>query len=536
MIKMIKIYFLGLTKINEGIYETDNNKRLRFFGTAFAGLFLIGFMMVMYWNQLYDLLEVLQEFEMVPQLISLGVGAVLVMSLFFSFSQSVGIIFLSVDLSFWFSTPMSKFQIFFGKSMIAYTFQIILSLFLMIPPLWFVGQYLNAGISFYILGILGTLVLPIPFFILGILLGTLVHFLLKGRSLRKSLIATIIGILAIGAFVVASFLVDEEFFSNFLTQIMEYISMSRWLQIGTQHFIELVLEPNVLRTIFYFVVHLLLLGSFILVTSHFYQQLLSLFKPVHVSKSMANATFKNQSPLMTLYKREFKRYLSSNVYMINTGLFIVILIVVSIFLAFNSDRSMDFLFMLEQSTGIVGMGMTPIVIVIASLTSLANTTSASISLEGKNFSKLKSFPVNVMTIFWSKICVSLSLSFAGLIVALPVAFQIFPFTVAEMLLSIGVVVGYCVGSAVLGLMINLKFPKLDWDNESVPVKQSLATIINLIGNAVIVIGPIILSLRFLDLQGIALLVNLAIFVAVLNVVVITLLYTFGAKWFEKADE
>jgi len=85
-------------------------------------------------------------------------------------------------------------------------------------------------------------------------------------------------------------------------------------------------------------------------------------------------------------------------------------------------------------------------------------------------------------------------------------------------------------------IINLKLPKLDWDNESVPVKQSSAILASLAGNIAIVVLPIMLLNRFSNLQRITLFLILALFVITLNIILITLLSKCGAVWFKKINE
>jgi len=58
---------------------------------------------------------------------------------------------------------------------------------------------------------------------------------------------------------------------------------------------------------------------------------------------------------------------------------------------------------------------------------------------------------------------------------------------------------YTLFCAQLGLVFNLKAPKLDWTNEIVPVKQSFATFLSMLFGMLILIGLVIVTILIMPL-------------------------------------
>ena len=128
------------------------------------------------------------------------------------------------------------------------------------------------------------------------------------------------------------------------------------------------------------------------------------------------------------------------------------------------------------------LGGHPVMPILAAiLTLLVSTvavTGSSISLEGKYLWILKEAPISPGMLFAVKTGFQLLLCLPCLLLAsvcLGLAFSV-PFTQMVLLfLTVGI---YAVLSALLGLYINLCFPKLDAPNDAVVVKQSVAAMLS----------------------------------------------------------
>ena len=181
-----------------------------------------------------------------------------------------------------------------------------------------------------------------------------------------------------------------------------------------------------------------------------------------------------------LVKKELGRFTSSAMYMLNAGVGLVLMVGFAVMLVVRRDMLAAYLPMLGDASE----QMLP-AIVGAALCMCAgmNCISApSISLEAKTLWILRSLPISGGDVLTAKadahmlvcapFCLVASLvciiGLDGLSMAAMVALAMLP-------LAICCFVGH------MGVMVNLKFPKLDWVNEVVVIKQSAATMITMFG-------------------------------------------------------
>ncbi|WP_131469375.1 hypothetical protein [Ruminiclostridium cellobioparum] len=121
---------------------------------------------------------------------------------------------------------------------------------------------------------------------------------------------------------------------------------------------------------------------------------------------------------------------------------------------------------------------------------LTCTTAPSISLEGKNLWIVKSLPLKAMDIFRSKILLNLVITAPILVICSTVLTAVLGFTILEYLLIVAVGCSYCVFIAVAGLIINLHFPKLEWNTQVAAVKQSASVMLALAAGFLSIMLPI----------------------------------------------
>lgn len=142
----------------------------------------------------------------------------------------------------------------------------------------------------------------------------------------------------------------------------------------------------------------------------------------------------------------------------------------------------------------------PVFIVFCIATSC--TTMASISIEGKQIWIAKNLPVSVLMIFASKILVNLTVLAPTLLASLLICYTM-QLSFIDSLLIVLLAASFSIFVSLYGLVINLSFPNLSWTNETVIVKQSMASMISVftgIGMAIIqyflimVIGKIVTGL------------------------------------------
>lgn len=184
---------------------------------------------------------------------------------------------------------------------------------------------------------------------------------------------------------------------------------------------------------------------------------------------------KAESPVMALFKKEFRRFTSSSVSMMSCALGSIMLVGLGVMCFFAGEWII---------TTFMGMSKGPdenfplmALMVVCMMASMNTITASSISLEGRHIWMLKVFPIAPMHIFAAKIGVHM------VITGVPAIFCAIAFAISggtdllTMMYMIAAVLVFVLYSAIVGLLCNLKFPNLNWTNEVQAVKQNMSIIV-----------------------------------------------------------
>ena len=193
-------------------------------------------------------------------------------------------------------------------------------------------------------------------------------------------------------------------------------------------------------------------------------------------KAYSQAKNRVRTPKGTLIKKELTRFFTCAAYILNCGLGLVIMLVLTIVLIVKMDTFADAVSKVAFLNDNIGI----IAIFAISAINLMNLVSApSVSLEGDNIWIVQSMPVKTSTILRAKVAthIILCLPFSILLsIAVNVVFGM------DILMRIAVVLVPAAASvfvAYLGLICNLVLPKFDWTDETVAIKQSMSVLLTM---------------------------------------------------------
>ena len=174
-----------------------------------------------------------------------------------------------------------------------------------------------------------------------------------------------------------------------------------------------------------------------------------------------------------LLHRELKRFTSSAAYMLNCGLGLVLTLLAAVALLI---KAADAHVLVQELVGMGFLSETELALTAAVALSFFATmdtlTAPSISLEGKNLWILRSAPIPAQMILRAKINLHELLCAPVTLVLSVVAALVLRVDAAGWLALILVPQLFVLLSGAFGLAMNLRMPKLDWTNETVPIKQS----------------------------------------------------------------
>ena len=118
-------------------------------------------------------------------------------------------------------------------------------------------------------------------------------------------------------------------------------------------------------------------------------------------------------------------------------------------------------------------------------------TSSSISLEGKTINITKSLPISEKDILKSKIIYPYIIELPFVIISELIFFIVFKVNIIYILLIFSMSISTITLSSILGLVINLKYPKMNASNDTEVVKQSMSSMVAVFINMGIIIISVI---------------------------------------------
>lgn len=178
---------------------------------------------------------------------------------------------------------------------------------------------------------------------------------------------------------------------------------------------------------------------------------------------------------LALLSKELRRFGASPTWMMNTGLFLIFTLAVPYFLFFNKD--------LGQVLADIGLGSSlKAQLAALALGFLAASTfisAVSISLEGAGFWQAQTLPLRPFLVLLAKAGLHILVSLPFLLVSGFAVLVLGKPPLMDALLLFALPLSITLLSALLGLRINLRFPKLKWRHETEPVKQSMGSFLSM---------------------------------------------------------
>ncbi len=407
------------------------------------------------------------------------------------------------------SMPVPPFYILASRLVSLFILEYLFAILVIIPA--FVVYQLNVGFT-----VLGAIFFIVGFLLLGLLsLGVicLVAYIISAltrKAKNKSLVTTLFSLAFLGAYFYVYFNS-----TNILTALL--INMDNLEKIVKSYLFPFyhlgvsVAKGSIVSTLIFWGFALVVFGAVLLwLTKSFIGIVLT--KDTATHKKYVKGEMKVRSPLSALTRKEIRYFFSVPIYILNCGLGLIMGLGLSVFMCIKAGELLSTMGLIMGGDD---AGCAVVIFILTFVSSMNMISACSVSLEGKRLWIPKSLPVSGKTVVQSKvlahciICVPPT-AISGII--LWIGLRMSPLLgIAAVVLpvSLTVLMGY------LGIFINLKRPVFNWDNEAVPVKQSMATFLTMLSGFGIV----------LLLGGAAILMNMAagIEIALICVLLLTVL-------------
>lgn len=455
---------------------------------------------------------------LIAEFFALGSVFVVFMGMF----QVEGSLYKNKDFDLLYAMPIKKETIVTSKIAVLYVNNLLMMLLLMIPAYLVYVKYVEVSMAFSVMYFVSLLFVPIVPLVVAILVGSLVIGITSRLPFKKILRTLMLLGITIGAlyFSISANYMDSIDMVSLSKSIVDIFNRIYPL---TSVYVDMLVNSNWLVFVLFAVISVGLLYGFIKVISIFYAKLVSSLVAKELKKNNTLKIGVKKSSLWTLIKKELKKFITSPTYLLNCGLGIILMPVLVVIICFFDISNMEFLSGFGSVESIL-MNKGPLL--IGMLILLSCTTHSAISLEGNKLWIVKSMPVLEYELFAAK-------ALCNIIVVLPMAILcsivlcvVYNLGVGMLLLYILSAIIYSFFVSLMGLVINITFPKFDWQNEVVVIKQSMAAFLAVFVNMIIGVVALIIETRMASTLYILVICSILLVVSVLMVVY---LMTVGKK-------
>ena len=440
------------------------------------------YLSVVYSLMLINVLPPESRFIM-PVLMSILTFLMLVM---LTFLNAGGHLFGFRDFDLLMSLPVKRSSIMMAKLLAFLLMEYLFAFFLMAPYLIVYGLKMNQGIGFYFIGFIGFVFMPIVPLVISGLLAFIINGL-TGNFRFKSLFRNVFYILLFGLVMFGSMQMQQLLFMDLFAANTLLANLQKYLPV-IYYLSSALINLKIFDLLIYVVINIIIFTVFIVIFNRSFVKI-----NVHAHEGYKVKNFRLQelkvaSRFKAYFALQVKRYFGSTMYLINTIVGPLMLIVFMLIGSFSGVDEIKIYLSIFEREGL----LVPILsAAILFTSSICMITASTISLEGKNINMLKSLPLSITTIFQAKIALQVVITMVVNIVAIIMGILLYDISIMTAFILTFVSLISSVLYAVLGLIVNLLFPKMEWDSETIVVKQSMSVIITMIGSMLIAVIHVI---------------------------------------------
>lgn len=526
-IRLIKIYLLNNLGINKLIHQKGGKMKAI---AVLIGFSLLGLMILatsaFYSYMIAEIFSVMDLLRILPALM-MAVSSL--MTLVTTIYKAGSVLFSFQDYDLVMSLPISQKSVVASRIVILYLMNELFALVLLLPMMVVYAIFAQPGIAFYGIFFLTLLCVPMLPVVIASVIGVVVS-MISARFRHKNLVGTLLMLLAVLAIMIGSFGLDGssmEQIGELGTAFMKTVNRIYPL---AGMYTDALCDGKLLPLLGFLACSVLPFALFVMIVSKWFQTMHTFCSSVGTRSNfvLGKEKRKTHTPFLALYQKEFRRFLSSPLYILNTSIGMILSVILAVAIFFVPSQTM------EQMVGLPGFSqMISLIapIFLSFFIGMSSTSACSISLEGKSLWIIRSLPVDTSTIFAAKIGVNLTITVP---ISILDSFLLGLFLQPDLIGWIGMFVIpllYCFYISLAGLACNLRFPNFAWTSETAVIKQSAATFCGVMSGMLPVVGAIALMFVVPSLAAwIPLIFGVVIFLT--TIFLCAFLYKIGIKQFE----
>lgn len=457
-----------------------------------------------------------------------------IFSFIFGFNVILNEFYFTGDIENLLPLPVKPFQIVAAKFSAAFIGETLMQLAVVIFSVIGYLLAMELPMSYFLLGIIGMITLPIiPMIYCGVISILLMSFtkVIKNKETVKRLglgfivIVLLVGIALLGNLQNFNF---DSYVESFVNGDREFLNVMRIIFPHINLFIETITTGGFSALFLYILVNVIYVVVFLgLAQALYFKGVVGLNTGDTASKKGNSIEdIKVESPMKAYFKKEIFILFRTTAYFLNCILinFIWPLLVYVIYKIRFYDVSLDELRNLASNcdNGLLLIILLFVVSVSILLPAVNSIAASSFSREGKNFDFMKSIPFDYDEQVFVKSLVSISIAFLGVNI-FTVIFYIMiglPLTVILIYVLISLLCIFFISE--LGILIDSINPKLVWDDELNALRENTNNFI-VMGITLLVFGIFIAVGYFINKAGVGIDVIFTIMFSVLFILNIIIL-------------
>ena len=434
--------------------------------------------------------------------------------------KSIDLLFKPHDNDTLLAMPIKRSTIVFARIIKFYLFEMVYCLIFLLPAIIAYALNVEVGASFYLVAITMLVLIPVIPIAAACLIGLLISAL-SGRFKHKNLWQIVLSFVVM--FLMAGFMLltntSQDFDGRGIMIISDKITN---IYYPTATFVDLAVHFDIWKYLIFVVINLVILVLTVSIISRFCFQVITKLSTVSRAKNVnTNYSFVSHHQTTAMIKKEVTRYFSTPVLLMNTAIGLVFFVVAVVMLCLNFDDAAssfinsteNFPLTIDEIRSFLPAATLAMVAFASLLTCI---TATMISLEGKAFNTLKTLPISGVKVIMTKVITATLLIVPITAIGSLVMAVRFQFGILETILILIGVVAMPLVTELIGILINLRYPRFNADNDTVVVKQSasvmVATFLGL--GMVLVTISLIFATVFLAGQITGLLIMDAIYVII----------------------
>lgn len=483
----------------------------------------------------YMLAEPLHKLNLTYVMLTMFLALVTILTFISGIYKSQGILFETKDNDLLFSLPIKKSYILSVRILKLIIFQYIYNLMFLLPAYAVYIYFENPSISFYLLSILMTLLIPLIPTVISSIIGYLVK-MISSKFKSKKIMQTILSLIVFMAIYLASLNI-ESFVKDIASKAQNINDLLTRIYYPIGAYINIINDFDIMTLIKLILVNIIPMLLFIYIGAKFYFKIISKSKETstHSKKATKKELIKKRTPIKSLTIKELKRYFSSPTYMFNTCIGLIVILIVAIATCIKGEEALQMVLkVLEINVNTtVFLMFYGLVLFVGCITSI---TSSSISLEGKTINITKSLPIKETAILNSKILMSMIIELPFILLADIIYLIVYKPVPLAILSLIIISFASVILSAIIGLLINLKYPKMNYSNDTEVVKQSMSSMLSVfIGMAIFIVSIIVIGYLSEDLKIEYLTTIHSIIISIVTIILYKVLLVKGPKEYKSIN-